>query len=204
MGASLSENCTLTSDETQDYANQTHFNETEVKALWHHFRTISTADGLDFIGRDDFQAALRFRDSFLLDRIFKIFDKNADGQITFMEFLFCLSTISSKATQHEKLQLSFQIYDMDTDGYISVNELTKLLTCTLREHELKITEEEIDTIVETTFKEADVGLPGMMTFTEFENIVSKTPYVLTHLTLDISKIIEEYCTNSNIAFTPRS
>lgn len=203
MGASLSENCTLTSTETRDFANDTHFNESEVKALWHHFRTISTADELDYIGRDDFQSALRFRDSFLLDRIFKIFDKNSDGRITFSEFLSCLSTISSKATQNEKLQLSFQIYDMDADGYISVNELTKLLACTLHEHAVCIDEGEIDVIVESTFKEADVNLPGMMNYNEFENIVSKTPYVLTHLTLDISKIIEEYCTNSEIAFTPR-
>lgn len=41
---------------------------------------------------------MRFRDSFLLDRIFSIFDQNQDGDISFQEYLSCLSIISNKGT----------------------------------------------------------------------------------------------------------
>ncbi len=51
---------------------------------------------MDVINRDNFQAAVRFRDTFLLDRIFLIFDANKDGDISFQEFLACLSILSNK------------------------------------------------------------------------------------------------------------
>jgi len=92
-----SEPCALTDEELRRSVEATHFTREEVKALWYHFRSISSLEGSpEFINRGNFQMAMSFRDSFLLDRIFSIFDLNADGDISFPEFLSCLSIISNK------------------------------------------------------------------------------------------------------------
>lgn len=111
----------------------------------------------------------------------------------------------AQASQEDKLKLSFQIYDADCDNLVSTTELTSMLLSTLREHELVITPQEIDEIVEATLKEADVKIAGKIDFGEFKAIVSKTPYVLTHLTLNISTIVAEYGEENGVSFkTPRA
>lgn len=45
-----------------------------------------------------------FRDSALLDRIFRVFDVDDDNQISFYEYLSCLSTLSTKAPKEDKLK----------------------------------------------------------------------------------------------------
>ena len=45
-----------------------------------------------------------FKDSALLDRIFRVFDVDDDNEIIFSEYLSCMSMISSKATKEEKLK----------------------------------------------------------------------------------------------------
>lgn len=48
-----------------------------------------------------------FKDSALLDRIFRVFDADDDNEIIFAEYLSCMSQISSKATKEEKLKCKF-------------------------------------------------------------------------------------------------
>ena len=43
-----------------------------------------------------------FTDSALLDRMFRVFDKNDDNVITFAEYIECLSVISAKGTKEDK------------------------------------------------------------------------------------------------------
>ena len=51
-----------------------------------------------------------FKDSALLDRIFRVFDADDDNEIIFSEYLSCMSSISSKATKEEKLKC--KLYDV--------------------------------------------------------------------------------------------
>ena len=137
-----------------------------------------------------------FKDSALLDRMFRVFDLDDDNLISFAEYLACLSTISNKSTKENKLKckqsvqsqctysihfcspcslsrtvyfecaVSFQIYDFDGDGLISVGDLTAVLAATLREYNLVIGREDIDHIVAKTMKEADITTPGAISLEE--------------------------------------
>ena len=56
----------------------------------------------------EFRNALLFKDSVLVDRLFRVFDVDDDGEISFQEFIACLSILSTKATQEEKLQCKWK------------------------------------------------------------------------------------------------
>jgi hypothetical protein len=56
-----------------------------------------------------FQSAMLFKDSALLDRIFRVFDADDDNEIIFSEYLSCMSHISSKASREEKLKCKFLV-----------------------------------------------------------------------------------------------
>ena len=54
-------------------------------------------------------------------------DKNKDGNISFLEFVQGLNSLSAGADQEEKLKFAFQIYDINNDGFISNGELFTVL-----------------------------------------------------------------------------
>eukprot|EP01032_Pedospumella_encystans_P022694 gene22694-25707_t len=199
MGAAQTSKCTLTAAEIANCVSTSKFTADEVRALWYHFKTINSSSHC--ITRKQFQSAMLFKDSALLDRIFRVFDVDDDNEIIFSEYLSCMSMISSKATKEEKLKFSFQIYDFDGDGLISVGDLTAVLAATLREHKLVITRADIDHIVQVTMEEADTAQPGHISFAEYTALVAKRPHMMDHLTINISSIIQEYATNNTIALT---
>ena len=63
----------------------------------------------------------------LVKRVIAVLDKNKDGSISFLEFVQGLNSLSSSASQEEKLRFAFQIYDINNDGYISNGELFTVL-----------------------------------------------------------------------------
>lgn len=171
------------------------FSADEIKALWLHFQGIA-ADGDvgNGITRSQFQAVLLFKDSAMIDRIFRVFDANEDDIISFEEYLQCLSVLSSKASRAEKLKLSFQIYDEDGDNMISVSDLTSALASTLREHDIIIERKEIDEIVTHTMDEVCPDVTGKISMTEYEGLVAQRPQMLSRLSLNISGIVREHAT----------
>ncbi len=73
-----------------------------------------------------------------LERLFDAFDTNGNQVIDFREFIVGLSTFI-KGNSHEKLactslsvkltlKVSFKLYDVDRDGFITRKELTGVLT----------------------------------------------------------------------------
>ena len=127
-----------------------------------------------------------FKDSALLDRMFRIFDRNDDNVISFDEYINCLSVISNKASKDDKMKckrlrydhspwlsivpsvVSFQIYDFDCDGSISVSDLTAVVAASLREHGVVITRVELDKLVNHTMVEAAPKVPGMISYEEYD------------------------------------
>eukprot|EP00600_Ochromonadales_sp_CCMP1393_P001334 CAMPEP_0174990144 /NCGR_PEP_ID=MMETSP0004_2-20121128/21145_1 /TAXON_ID=420556 /ORGANISM="Ochromonas sp., Strain CCMP1393" /LENGTH=216 /DNA_ID=CAMNT_0016243693 /DNA_START=151 /DNA_END=801 /DNA_ORIENTATION=- len=202
MGAAQTSKCTLSLEEIAQCVQSSKFSADEVKALWFHFKTINRAS--EHITIKQFQASMLFKDSALLDRIFRVFDADQDNQISFPEYLSCMSSISSKSSKEDKLKFSFQIYDFDGDGLISVGDLTAVLAATLREHKLKISREDIDFVVQKTMEEAAPATPNMISLPEYTVLVETRPHMMDHLTINISSIIQEYATNNTIALaTPR-
>lgn len=182
--------CTLEEAELVRLTAKSVFSQDEVKALWLQFSGIVASEA--GICREKFQSAMMFKETAMLDRIFRVFDKDEDDMISFEEFIECLSVLSSKASQSDKLKLSFQIYDLDGDNMISVSDLTSALASTLRENDIIIERKEIDDIVAHTMDEVCPDVTGKISLIEYEDLVAQRPQMLSRLNLNISGIIREY------------
>jgi Ca2+-binding EF-hand superfamily protein len=183
--------CTLSDEEVSAFQSSTVFSANEIKSLWIHFRGI-VGEEEEYISRDKFQAVMLFRDTAMLDRIFRVFDEDEDQRISFPEYLKCLNVISSKASEADKLKLSFQMYDFDGDDKISVSDLTSALAATLREHDVIIERTEIDEIVRDTMDEVCPEVPGMISLSEYEMLVAQRPQMLSRLSLNVTGIINDF------------
>ena len=97
--------------------------------MYNQFRSISVIESdVNGITKDTFEKCLGpvgLEKNLITDRIFCLFDSNKDELIDFYEFVRGLS-ILSKGTLQERIQASFQGYDLNGNGYISRNELRRM------------------------------------------------------------------------------
>lgn len=58
--------------------------------------------------------------------VFRVFDQNADGKLDFREFV-CGFSIVLRGRVEDKLKFSFQMYDINGNGFISREEMLEVL-----------------------------------------------------------------------------
>eukprot|EP01080_Neovahlkampfia_damariscottae_P002875 gene2875-4718_t len=174
----------LKKNELKTLIETTHFKQEEIVKLYELYKNISsTKDEDGYIDKNDFSNILGLKDSMFVDRMFALFDTNKDSKINFQEFISGLSVFSEKGTMDEKLKFSFKIYDEDGDAFISREELYKLLASSLTENNLEIPKDQIDGIVDATFKEADTDKDGKISFDEYRVLVTKHPSMIGNMTI---------------------
>eukprot|EP01027_Heterolobosea_sp_BB2_P002825 GEZU01004239.1.p1 GENE.GEZU01004239.1~~GEZU01004239.1.p1 ORF type:complete len:136 (+),score=42.84 GEZU01004239.1:592-999(+) len=109
------------------------------------------------------------------------------GGIDFREFITGLSVFCERASLDEKLKFSFRIYDFDGDGSITKEELYKLLEASFAENSLGLTTEQLSSLVDGTFAEADTDGDGKITFEEYKKLVQKHPGMISNMTISMKK-----------------
>ncbi|KAL3864621.1 hypothetical protein ACJMK2_006286 [Sinanodonta woodiana] len=102
--------------------------------------------------------------------VFKTFDHDCNGSISFEEFVMGLSVLS-RGTAQERLQWAFNLYDVNGDGIISKEELMHIVSA-IYDMMGRFTEPMIDecTIiehVERIFQKMDLNKDGVISFDEF-------------------------------------
>ncbi|KAG0455326.1 hypothetical protein HPP92_024291 [Vanilla planifolia] len=187
-------------------ASQTAFTVSQVEALHELYKKICNSinkDGL--IHKEEFQLALfknSKRHNFFADRIFNLFDTKHNGVIEFEEFVKSLSIFHPNTSQDVKIEFAFRLYNLRNTGFIEGEEVKEMVNALLKESNLYLSEEIVDTIVGETFKQADSNCDGKIDPTEWKEFVKKNPSLLKNMTIpyliDITMEFPSFVMNNEV------
>ncbi|ELU15013.1 hypothetical protein CAPTEDRAFT_207746 [Capitella teleta] len=128
--------------------------------------------------RDFLHREFSMTDDILMDRVFKAFDKDNDSLVGPSEWVEGLS-ILLRGNMEEKIQFCFDVYDLNSDGYISREEMFHMLKTSL----VKPTSDEdpdegIKDLVEVCIKKMDDDQDHRLSFKDFHAAVLREPLLI--------------------------
>ncbi|XP_033215740.1 Kv channel-interacting protein 2 [Belonocnema kinseyi] len=124
--------------------------------------------------------------------VFKAFDVNCNGAISFRDLLVTLSTLL-RGSVYEKLRWTFKLYDVNGDGCITKSELGELVTAVHelmgRRHQHAAEDErKLRDQLDRAFRKLDLNEDGVITIEEFIESCLKDEVVTRSLAMFDSEL----------------
>lgn len=91
------------------------------------YAAIAVASKGGKIGIEEFASYLKLPISEPFRQLFALFDRNNDGSIDFREYVIGLTVLCNPANTDEIVRMSFKLFDLDDDGFITQPELAAIL-----------------------------------------------------------------------------
>merc|ERR1712183_1209055 len=159
----------------QKFEKDTCFTAQEIIILNHTYRQACDAEGC--VDKEAFtQIFSTFNKSYravlFLDHIFRTWDVNQDGNLTFYEFIQALS-VTSRGNAAQRAEYLFRLYDINGDEEITIDEFASVLKLKVRKNE----EERMTEI----FKEIDTDGNGALTKEEWVLACGKRRSLMEYL-----------------------
>ena len=99
------------------------FTAEEVSRLEKRFKKLDK-DQSETLSVEEFLAMPELKENPIVQRVVQVFDADQSGELDFKEFVKGLAMFTMKNVDRDrKLKFLFNIYDMDSDGFISNSEL---------------------------------------------------------------------------------
>jgi predicted ferric reductase/Ca2+-binding EF-hand superfamily protein len=131
---------------------------------------------------DDLRRTLGLRSEYLTRRIFDAFDVNHDGIIQKEEFLAGVRALVLGAPR-EKLEFAFRLWDHDDDGFLSREELLRMISLGLAESDVEERlNQPAEQLVSVLLAKADRSKDGRLSFDELAHAAESYPDLLTRMT----------------------
>jgi len=117
-------------------------------------------------------------DDILLDRIFRAFDKDTDNKVNAEEWVKGLS-IFLRGCLKEKIKFCFDVYDMNSDGWITKEEMFHMLKfCLPQRQQEEDPDEGVRDLVECALKKLDTDQDSRVSFEDYTKAVHKDELLL--------------------------
>eukprot|EP01122_Echinamoeba_exundans_P004058 TRINITY_DN14095_c0_g1_i1.p1 TRINITY_DN14095_c0_g1~~TRINITY_DN14095_c0_g1_i1.p1 ORF type:complete len:217 (+),score=62.21 TRINITY_DN14095_c0_g1_i1:31-681(+) len=157
------------------------------------FKDVRNHSDSDTISKDAFRQVMKengtsiFDDEQILDSFWGALDANKDHTVNKKELIVGL-TVLANGSAEEKLKLSFNIYDLDRSGSISVSEFKTMMRAMgrLRLYNEKQLEAWVETTVSELFKKIDKDGSGELSRDEFVQAAKGHPDILDLLTVHVA------------------
>ncbi|CAO3594900.1 unnamed protein product [Absidia cylindrospora] len=176
------------SKENRLLSQKTHFSRNEINHLRQNLQTSSTNHvNHNGITEDVFKETVKkcvpsvsSHDDIFLKRLYAAFDEDDTKSIDFDKFVDGLS-IFMKGTSEEKLELSFKLYDVKHDGYLTRPDLERVMIQLSQAASDDDQTNEIKSMVDRMFDDLDVDGDGRLSFEEYKLSVMKEPLIVDFL-----------------------
>ncbi|KAI9480587.1 MAG: hypothetical protein EXX96DRAFT_607427 [Benjaminiella poitrasii] len=186
------------SKENNTLSRKTHFSTKEINDLRQNVKEEDQNNITENVFKDSvkqYVPTVSMTDDVFLQRLYCAFGGDEQQSIDFSKFVDGLS-VFMRGTPEEKLKLSFKLYDVDKDGFISKNELEHVmlqLSRMLSDEENET--EEIQRAIDCMFEDFDVDCDGKLSFEEYKLSAMKEPL--------IADFVERFLDLHNLSNNPK-
>ncbi|XP_076465534.1 calcium and integrin-binding family member 2-like [Babylonia areolata] len=173
---------TFTPEQLEAYEDCTFFTEKEILRIFSRYQGLAPDTvPYDMTGKEAQTVRIphaailnmpELKENPFKEQICKVFSEPESGQMTFEEFLDMFSVFSESAPRDVKAVYAFKIYDWDGDGHLNKSDLRATLLKLTQEG---LTEDEASFVVDKVLEEADLDDDSMLSFVEFEHVISRAP-----------------------------
>ena len=178
--------CSLPEEELKQLIETTKFKKMELKRWYRKFKHNYPSGKMDKQNFYDLFEKLTSSTSTtsVADHIFRLFDHNHDGWVDFTELMSTLSVTTSGCVQ-EKIEWIFDIYDVDGNGVVTLDELCAVVSCMqgVNNRRKRATSPTLlnDDVLEMVFTAADSNEDGKLSLQEFTEATRSLPELIAVL-----------------------
>lgn len=172
----------FTEDQLEAYQDCTFFTRKEILRIFRRYRELCPdtvpldmtrgQDSSVKVPKTEIEKMPELRENPFKQRICEVFSEDGSGDLSFNDFLDMFSVFSEGAPRDLKTVHAFKIYDFDGDNFLNREDLEQTLLCLTRK---ELTDEEVSFVIEKVLEETDLDDDGMLSFIEFEHVISRSP-----------------------------
>uniref|UniRef100_A0A0B6YQZ5 EF-hand domain-containing protein n=2 Tax=Arion vulgaris TaxID=1028688 RepID=A0A0B6YQZ5_9EUPU len=131
--------------------------------------------------RDELNRFFNITDDILMDRVFRAFDKKSSGTLKQEDYVIGIAKFLN-GTLEDQVNLCFDVYDLNNDGYIVREEMFQLLkSCLVKAPTEEDPDELVKELVDIVMKKMDHDHDGRVSLADFQAAVADDKLMLEAL-----------------------